>query len=64
MIPYLALLLEITTNNGTITMDWKNAIVVPIHKGGDRSLVGQSNISGMQTDGACHSRLHTTSVGR
>ena len=35
MIPYLARLLEVTTNNGTIPMDWKKAIVVPIHKGGD-----------------------------
>ena len=39
MIPYLARLLEITINNGTIAVDWKKAIVVPIHKGGDRSLV-------------------------
>ena len=39
MIPYLARLLEVTTNNGTIPMDWKKAIVVPIHKGGDHSVV-------------------------
>ena len=39
MIPYLARLLEITINNGTIPMDRKKAIVIPIHKGGDRSLV-------------------------
>jgi hypothetical protein len=36
MIPYLAWLLDITINNGTIPRDWKKAIVVPIHKGGDR----------------------------
>ena len=26
-------------NNGTIPRDWKNAIVFPIHKVGDRSVV-------------------------
>ena len=39
MIPYLAHLLDITMNNGTMPGDWKNATVIPIHKGGDRSLV-------------------------
>jgi len=39
MIPYLARLLNITINNGTIPRDWKKAIVVPIHKGGDHSVV-------------------------
>jgi hypothetical protein len=39
MILYLARLLDITINNGTIPRDWKKAIVVPIHKGGDRSVV-------------------------
>jgi len=39
MIPYLARLRDITNNNGTIPRDWKKAIVVPIHKGGDRSVV-------------------------
>jgi len=39
MIPYLARLLDITINNGTIPRDWKKAIVVPIHKGGYRSVV-------------------------
>jgi len=33
------LLTDITINNGTIPRDWKKAIVVPIHKGGDRSVV-------------------------
>ena len=39
MIPYLARLLDIRINNGTIRRDWKNAIVIPIHKGGNRSVV-------------------------
>ena len=39
MIPYLAQLLEITINDGAISMDWGKAIVVPIHKGGDHSVV-------------------------
>jgi hypothetical protein len=39
MIPYLAPLLDITVNNATIPSDWKKAIVFPIYKGGDRSLV-------------------------
>ena len=39
MIQYLARLLDITMNNGTLPADWKRAIVVPVHKGGDRSLV-------------------------
>jgi hypothetical protein len=37
MIPYLARLLDITIN--TIPSDWKLAVVVPIYKGGDRSVV-------------------------
>jgi len=39
MITYLARLLDITINNGTIPRDWKKAIVVSIRKGGDRSVV-------------------------
>ena len=34
-----ARLLDITMNNGTLLGDRKKATVVPIHKGGDRSLV-------------------------
>jgi hypothetical protein len=37
--PYLARLLNITMNNGTLPADWKRAVVVPVHKGCDRSLV-------------------------
>jgi hypothetical protein len=39
LIPYLARLLDITMNNVTLSADWKRAIVVPIHKGGNRSLI-------------------------
>jgi len=39
MIPHLARLLDITMNNGTLPGDWKRATVIPIHKGGYRSLV-------------------------
>ena len=39
MIPYIARLLDITMNNGTLPGDWKRATVIPINKGGDRSLV-------------------------
>jgi hypothetical protein len=31
-IPYLARLLDITMNNGTLPGDWKKATVIPIHK--------------------------------
>ena len=41
MIQYLARLLDITMNNGTLPADWKRAVVVPVHKGGDRSLVNK-----------------------
>ena len=33
MIPYLARLLDITMNNGTLPGDWKRDTVIPIHKG-------------------------------
>jgi len=39
MIPYLARLLDITMNNCTLPADWKRAMVFPVHKGIDRSLV-------------------------
>ena len=39
MIPYLARLLGNTMNNNAIPGDWKKAIVVPICKEGDRSVV-------------------------
>jgi hypothetical protein len=38
MIPYLVRLLDITLNNGIVPRDWKEAVVVPIQKGGDRSV--------------------------
>ena len=40
MIPYIAKLLDITLNNNSIPGEWKKAVVVPIYKGGDRSVVG------------------------
>jgi hypothetical protein len=39
MIPYLTRLLDITLNNGSIPDDWKKATVIPVHKGGDRSII-------------------------
>ena len=39
MIPYLARLLDITINNGTLLCDWRRATVVPVYKSGDRLLV-------------------------
>ena len=39
MIPYLARLLDIIMKNGTLSADWKRAIVIPVHNGGYRSLV-------------------------
>ena len=35
MTPYLARLLEISSNKATIQSDWKKATVGPIYKGGD-----------------------------
>ena len=39
MILYLAHLLEMTINNGTVPGDWRRATVVPVYNRGDRSLV-------------------------
>ena len=39
MVSYLARLLDTTMNNGSLPEDWKRATVIPVHKGGDRSLV-------------------------
>ena len=39
IIPYLARLLDIKMNIGTLPGDWKKATVIPIQKEGDRSLV-------------------------
>jgi hypothetical protein len=40
MIPYLARMMDITMNNNASPGDWKIAIVVPMYKVGDRSVVG------------------------
>jgi len=39
MIPYLAQLLDITMNNGSLPTEWKRTTVLPVHKGGNGSLV-------------------------
>jgi len=39
MIPYQVRLLGMRINNVTIPRHWKKAIVVPVHKGGDHSVV-------------------------
>jgi hypothetical protein len=39
MIPYLARLLDLTINIGSLPCDWKRATLIPIHKEGCRSLV-------------------------
>ena len=39
MIPYLARLLEMTMNDGTLPGNWRRNMVVPVYKGVDRSLV-------------------------
>jgi len=57
VIPYLARLLDITINNGTIPRDWNKAIVVPIHKGGDRSVV-KNYISVSLTSVVCKQMEH------
>jgi len=40
MIPYLARLVDITTNNNAIQGDWKKSYSFPIYKGEDRSIIG------------------------
>jgi hypothetical protein len=39
MITYFTRLLDITINSATIASDWKSVIVLPIYKGGNRSVV-------------------------
>jgi len=50
MIPYLARLLDITMNNGTLPADWKRALVFPVPKGVDHERKirtgGKARISG------------------
>jgi len=54
MITYLARLLDITMTNNAIPGEWKKAIVVPMYKGRDRSVVGnyrpagQINLGGLK----------------
>ena len=69
MIPYLARLLDITMNNGTLPGDWKIATVIPTHKGGDRSLVTNyrpvclTSVVCKQMEHAIRSFLSKASVG-
>jgi hypothetical protein len=39
IIPYLARLIDISINNGTLPADWEKAVLVPVYKGGDRTVV-------------------------
>jgi hypothetical protein len=66
MIPYLARLLDITINNGTLPADWKRATVVKIHKGGDPSLITNYrpvNFGGLQANGTRNSIIFKASLG-
>jgi hypothetical protein len=58
MIPYLAQLLEITISNGTIPREWRKAIVVPIHKGGNRRSVATNYRPVSSTSVACKQMEH------
>ena len=58
MIPYLARLLDISMNNGNLPADWKRAIVVPVHKGDDRSLVTNYNRPVSLTSVVCKQMEH------
>jgi hypothetical protein len=62
MIPYLARLLDVTINNGTIQRDRKKAIVVPIYKGGDRSVVKNCRPVGL-TSVVCKQMDHVIAAG-
>jgi len=57
MILYLARLLDITINNGTIRRDWKKTIAVPIHKGGD-PLAAKNYRPVSLTSGVCKPMEH------
>jgi hypothetical protein len=69
MIPYLARLIDISINNGTLPADWKKAVVVPIYKGGDRTVVQNYRPVSLTSvvckkNGTRHSRIYATSMGR
>jgi len=68
MIPYLAQLLDITINNGTIPRDWKKTIVVFIHKGGNRLVVKNYRLVHLTSvvckqNGTHHSRCGKIGIG-
>ena len=69
MILYLARLLDIRINNGTIPKDWKKIHCFSYSQrrrsfGSQKPEAGQFNLSVMQTNGTRYFRLYTTSVGR
>ena len=49
-------------NNNAFPGDWKKAIVIPIYKGGDRSVVGNYRPVSL-TNGARYSRVPKTCLG-
>jgi len=61
-------LLDITMNNNAIPGDWKKAVVIPIYKGGDRSVVGNYRPVSLTSvvckkNGASYSRVPTSCLG-
>lgn len=36
IVPYLRIIFNVSINNGVLPNDWKEAVVIPIHKGGDK----------------------------
>jgi len=65
MIQYLARLLDITINNGTIPRDWKKSHSCSYSQRrrsfrSQKLQAGHLNLSGMQTNGTRHSRLYTS----
>jgi hypothetical protein len=57
MIQYLARLLDITMNNNAIPGDWKKAVVLPISKGGDRSVIGNNRPVSLSSV-VCKQKMH------
>jgi hypothetical protein len=68
MIPYLAQLLDVTINKGTLPCDWKRSTMIPIHKGGRSTVmnyrpVSLLNLYSLQTNGTRYSFMSKASVG-
>jgi hypothetical protein len=62
MIPYIVRLLDII-NDATIPFDWKGAIVVPVYKGGNQSLVTNYRLVHLASV-VCKKMEHTASYLR